>query len=369
MFAPRTFIVSILVGVIVTLLAGLFPALRATRVPPIAAVREGAELPRGRFARFSPFVAGVFLLLSLFLLGQALFKDDMDTAPRLLSIVGGVLLLFIAVAMLSRWTIKPLAAVVGWPATRIGGAAGKLARGNSTRNTQRTASTAAALMIGVALVTFVAVLANGFKASNRDAIESQVSADFVITAQDGFTPFVAGAGDALADSGAAEEVSPVRSGLGKVSNSDQYVTGIDPAAISEFYNFDWAEGSDDSVLDEPRLDDGAIVSKDFAEDNNLKVGSPVTVLSADNKKASARRCRASTSRRPSSRSSVRCRSTRRRSTRSTSGRATSSCSRTRTATRPRRRPSRDQRRPWPTSRTPRSSRAKQWITQQDEEFN
>ncbi len=139
-------------------------------------------------------------------------------------------------------------------------------------------------MIGVALVTFVAVLANGFKASNRDAIESQVSADFVITAQDGFTPFVAGAGDALADSGAAQEVSAVRSGLGKVSNSDQYVTGIDPAAITQFYNFDWAEGSDDSVLANLGST-GAIVAKDFAEDNDLKVGSPVTVLSADNKKA------------------------------------------------------------------------------------
>ncbi len=283
-FATRTVVVSILIGVVVTVLAGLFPAIRATRVPPIAAVREGAELPRGRFARFSPFVAGLFLLLSLFLLGQALFKDDMDTAPRLISIGGGVLLLFIAVAMLSRWTIRPLAAVVGWPATRIGGAAGKLARGNATRNTQRTASTAAALMIGVALVTFVAVLANGFKASNRDAIESQVKADFVITAQDGFTPFVAGAGVALADSGAASEVTPVRSGLGKVSNSDQYVTGIDPEAITQFYNFDWADGSDDSALAALGRT-GAIVSKDFAEDNNLKVGSPVDMLSSDNQTA------------------------------------------------------------------------------------
>ena len=62
----------------------------------------------------------------------------------------------------------------------------------------RTAATAAALMIGIALVTFVAVLANGMKASNRGAIEDQVKADYVVTAQDGFTPFVAGAGDEIA---------------------------------------------------------------------------------------------------------------------------------------------------------------------------
>ncbi len=288
---------AILVGVVVTLLAGLFPAIRATRVPPIAAVREGAELPRGRFARFSPFVAGVFLLLSLFLLGQALFKDDLDTAPRLLSIVGGVLLLFIGVAMLSRWTIRPLAAVVGWPATRIGGAAGKLARGNSTRNTQRTASTAAALMIGVALVTFVAVLANGFKASNRDAIESQV--------QRRLRHHGAGRLHAVRRR-RRRRARRLRRGPGGLGGALRPRQGLELGSVR---HRDRPRG-DQPVLQlrlgrglrrlgarKPRLDDGAIVSKDFAEDNDLEVGSPVTVLSADNKTAFLD-VRASTSRRP-----------------------------------------------------------------------
>ncbi len=280
-FATRTVVVSLLVGVGVTLAAGLFPALRATRVPPIAAVREGATLPPGRFARYTPYVATGFLVVALGLLGLALFKNDLATAPRLLSIAVGVLLLFVSVAMLSSRLVRPIAAVVGWPATKMGGTAGKLARGNSTRNPQRTASTAAALMIGVALVTFVAVLAAGFKASNRDAIEEQVTADYVVTAQDGFTPFVAGAGDALAESSAAEFVTPVRSDLGKVAGEDGYVTGIDPDSITEAYTFDWAEGSDDSVL-ASLGDDGAIVAKQFAEDNDLTVGSSIEVLTPDN---------------------------------------------------------------------------------------
>jgi putative ABC transport system permease protein len=192
-----------------------------------------------------------------------------------------VLLLFVSVAMLSSRLVRPIAAVVGWPATKMGGTAGKLARGNSTRNPQRTASTAAALMIGVALVTFVAVLAAGFKASNREAIEEQVTADYVVTAQDGFTPFVAGAGDALAESSAAEFVTPVRSDLGKVAGEDGYVTGIDPDGILEGYRFDWAEGSDDSVL-ASLGGDGAIVAKQFAEDNDLTVGSSIEVLTPDN---------------------------------------------------------------------------------------
>ncbi|HEX2110362.1 MAG TPA: ABC transporter permease [Gaiellaceae bacterium] len=281
-FATRTIVVSLLVGTIVTLLAGLFPAVRATRVPPIAAVREGAELPKGRFARFTPYVAIVVIALAAALLGYAMFVDGIGTAERLLSIAAGVLLLFTGVAMISSRLVRPLAALVGWPATKIGGAAGRLAKGNALRNPSRTAATAAALMIGVALVTFVAVLATGMKESNRGAIEDQIKSDYVVTAQDGFSPFVAGAGDALAEAeGPAELVTPVRSELGKLGGDAQYVTGIDPDAIAEVYTFEWQNGSD-AVLDELGRD-GAVVAKDFAEDNDLRVGSSLLLTSSENK--------------------------------------------------------------------------------------
>ena len=173
MFATRTIVVSLLVGIGITLLAGLFPAIRATKVPPIAAVREGATLPKSRLAPFTPFIALALIALAVLLLGYPMFKDDLDTGTRLLSIAGGVLPLFVGVAMISSRLVRPLAARRRLPA-RIGGAAGPLARGNSSRNLGRTAATAAALMIGIALVTFVATLANGMKASNRGAIEEQV---------------------------------------------------------------------------------------------------------------------------------------------------------------------------------------------------
>jgi putative ABC transport system permease protein len=275
-FATRTIVVSLLIGTIITLIAGLFPAIRATRVPPIAAVREGFVLPRSRFSRFAPYVALLLIGLALLLLGYSMFRDDVDTGTRLLSIAGGVLLLFVGVAMISSRLVRPLAAVVGWPARAIGGAAGKLARGNSVRNPGRTAATAAALMIGIALVTFVAVLSNGMKASNRDAIEEQVSADYVVTAQDGFTPFVAAAGEEIADSPDAELVANVRSDLGKVGDASTYVTGIEPDTILQAYNFDWKEG-DDSVVG--RLgDDGAIVDANFAEDHDIANGDTVSLL-------------------------------------------------------------------------------------------
>ena len=169
-FATRTIVVSLIVGIGITLLAGLFPAIRATRVPPISAVREGATLPHGRFHRFTPWIAGLVVVGSLLLLARAMFTDELGTSDRLLSIAGGVLLLFLGVAMLSSHLVKPIAAVVGSPARRAGGAAGRLASGNSVRNPARTAATAAALMIGIALVAFIATLTNGMKASNRQAI-------------------------------------------------------------------------------------------------------------------------------------------------------------------------------------------------------
>jgi putative ABC transport system permease protein len=275
-FATRTIVVSLLVGTIITLIAGLFPAIRATRVPPIAAVREGFTLPPGRFHRFTPYVAVLTIGLSLLLLGYSMFRDDLDTASRLLSIAGGVILLFVGVAMISSHLVRPLAAIVGWPARLVGGAAGKLARGNSVRNPGRTAATAAALMIGIALVTFVAVLANGMKASNREAIEDQIASDYVVTAQDGFSPFVAAAGDAVAEAPDAELVSNVRSDLGKVGDNSTYITGIEPDTILETYRFDWKEG-DDSVAS-GLGENGAIVDANFAEDNDIAVGDTISIL-------------------------------------------------------------------------------------------
>ena len=275
-FATRTIVVSMLIGVAVTLVAGLFPAIRATRVPPIAAVREGATLPPSRLAAFTPYVALATIALAVALLAYAMFRDDLGTSARLLSIAAGVLALFTGVGMVSPKVVRPLAGLVGWPATRIGGAAGRLAKGNSMRNPARTAATAAALMIGLALVTFVAVLANGMKASNRGAIEEQVKADYVVTSQDGFTPFVAGAGDALERAPDADLVTSVRAELGSVGGKAEYVTGIDPDAIADVYNFDWKDGSATVLSQLGRS--GAIVDADLAEEQKLEVGDTVRLL-------------------------------------------------------------------------------------------
>jgi ABC-type antimicrobial peptide transport system permease subunit len=137
-------------------------------------------------------------------------------------------------------------------------------------------------MIGIALVTFVATLANGMKASNRGAIEEQVKADYVVTSQDGFTPVVADAGRALELAPGAELVTSVRAEVGKVAGASGYVTGIEPRKIDSVYSFDWKEGSNDVLFDLGA--NGAIVDSDFAEEHDLAVGDKTTLLSASNRR-------------------------------------------------------------------------------------
>jgi putative ABC transport system permease protein len=357
-FAIRTVIVSLLVGMGVTLVAGLFPAIRATRVPPIAAVREGSSLPPSRLAPYVPWIGGLVVVGSLVLLGRAMFVDDLGTADRLLSIAVGVLLLFLGVALFASRVVRPIASasnpiarwavfgftVLAWPfflvpywllrfgiwgpqdtpwraAALVGGAllnpflipivlvmalrkaltswepewpmefpgvipdrvAARTGGENARRNPGRTAATAAALMIGIALVSFIATLTNGMKVTNREAIEEQIVADYVVTSTDGYTPFVAAAGDALAASPAPELVTNARSGVALVNDDDTEVSGVDPDKISAAYRFNWREG-DDGVLATLGTTN-AIVSQNYADDHDLELGSMLELRSSDNRSA------------------------------------------------------------------------------------
>ena len=281
-FATRTIVVSLLVGTVVTLIAGLSPAFRATRVPPIAAVGEGAKLPRSALSRFGPYIAAATIVLAVLALSYAMLAPDLATGDRFILLGVGVLALFIGVALLSSRLVVPLTRLVGWPARRIGGASGQLAEGNAIRDPGRTASTAAALMIGIALVTFVGVLAQGLRVSNSDAIEEQIQADLVVTSQDGYTEFPAAVGDAAAKIDGTDVVSNVRQDVAEVDGSGANLTGLDGSSINQVYNFRWTDGSDEVLAS--LGDDGAVVPDDVADDKDLAIGDSFTVLSPDNER-------------------------------------------------------------------------------------
>ena len=116
----RTVIVALIVGILVTVLASLRPAFRATRVPPIAAVREGSELPPGRFAKYRPIGSTLLTVLGFGLLIYGLFAHGLGTKGVLLSMGVGTLLIFLGVALLAARFARPLAWVLGAPATRFG---------------------------------------------------------------------------------------------------------------------------------------------------------------------------------------------------------------------------------------------------------
>ncbi len=271
----QTVLITIAVGTGIALIAGLLPALRATRVPPISAVREGAVMPVGRFARYKPYVAAAVIALAALAIAAGVFSGGGASAV-LVPAAAGMLLLFIGVAMISSHLVAPLIRVVGAPARLLGGSAGRLASANSTRNPSRTAATAAALMIGLALVTFVAVLASGLESSTKTDLNRQVKSDYVVTPSRGASSeyFDATTGRALASVPGVNVVSAVRSDKARVLGKTMSVAGIDGQTIGSVYRFAWKQGSD-TVL--AHLGDGAIVDSKWASKHHLSIGSPLTV--------------------------------------------------------------------------------------------
>jgi putative ABC transport system permease protein len=155
----------------------------------------------------------------------------------------GVLLLFFGVSMNAARVVRPLAAVLGAPARSIGGAPGVLARDNATRNPSRTASMASALMIGLALVTFVAIFSAGTFKSFEDAVDDLFIADYTVTATNTFTPIDVAVGESLVGKPGVSDVTAIRAGSAHFLDGDHNLSGVD-SNIATGVNIDWKTGGD-----------------------------------------------------------------------------------------------------------------------------
>jgi len=273
-FKTRTVVVSLLVGILITVAAAMRPALRSTRIPPIAAVREGALLPRSRFARFGTLAAAATLTLAVALMLVGLFASGLSVAGRLIAIGVGAIALFLGVSMFAPKLVPPLVDVLGWPAARFGGAAGQLAQGNAERNPSRTASTASALMIGLTLVTLVGVLAAGLRSRFQDSVNQVFAANYAVTSTDNFTPIGAESEATLRGVPGVLVVSGVRAGEGRAFGSRINVTGVDPQ-VDKVITVKWQVGSQQTPAQ--LGSNGAFVSKDYASAQHIRVGSPLSV--------------------------------------------------------------------------------------------
>ena len=234
---PRTVIVSIVIGTIVTVVAALVPARRAARIAPIEALREAQDRP-GRSLRFRLVSGAIVLALGVAPLAYGLFGRPADA---LLFVGIGVALTFVGVAMLTPLIARPLAAGIGLPIRRTG-VPGKLGRENSMRNPRRTAATASALMIGLGLVVFVAVFGASAKASTTVVLERTLKADFILTSPT-FTGFSTSAAEDVRAVPGVETVSQVRQAEAKVEGGTVFVTGLDPATFDIVSELGVVQGS------------------------------------------------------------------------------------------------------------------------------
>jgi putative ABC transport system permease protein len=273
--APRTIIIALALGIVITLIASLSPARRATRIPPVAALQEGATLPPRLGVRRPAIPMTIVVLGAVLCLAGALGVGSIGQSLILVGV--GALALFLGVIMIAGRLVRPLAAIVGRPARRFGGPSGRLASNNATRNTTRTASTAAALMIALALVTLVATIASGFRAETRSADEDAVSADYVVTSKSGFDTIPADVGAAVARAPGVKQVAAVRHDEAKAFGKTVSVDGV-PAGFNQVVKLGYDHGADALI---PRLGaSGAIVAKSFADDHGLRAGSPLKLTTS-----------------------------------------------------------------------------------------
>jgi putative ABC transport system permease protein len=269
-----TVAIALGVGIGATVISALVPALRATRVAPLEALREsaGAQISRARRTHHGAGVAMALLGVALILFG--LFGDwGFGLALTWMGI--GLVLVFIGVAMLGDRYVPPLASAIGWPIERLRGVTGRLARENSQRQPGRTATTAAALMIGVALVVFVGIFAGSLSASVDETLDRQFAGDVAIVNQDGFSPIPARVADEVAEVEGVESVAPLSSIPARIGDDETWLNGLDPEGTARVVDLEWVEGSDE-LLD-GLGPTGAVVEAGWGEDNDIAVGDRVTI--------------------------------------------------------------------------------------------
>lgn len=264
---PRTIIIGLVIGVLVTVVAGLAPALRASRIPPMAALRDDIALPaRSLHVRA---IAGAILLVVGLAAMTAGAAVGGGSGSQLVGL--GVVAALVGAIVVSPALARPMVRVLGFAFPRMFGTVGSLAVQNAERQPRRTAATASALMIGLALVSALTIFATSAKSSITQVIDSVVGADFLVTNQTQ-RPF----GEEVAQTVAAVPgvgiVSPVKLVPSLVQDEPSALVGVDPATFGDVVTLVFTSGS---LADLPS--GGLVVDAQTATDAGLVMGDPVAV--------------------------------------------------------------------------------------------
>jgi putative ABC transport system permease protein len=260
--ATRTVVASLVVGIGVTCAAALLPARKAARVAPVEALRESGPA-EDRSLRRRGLVGGALTLAGVGLLAMGLSNGT-------LKLVGlGAAASFLGVATLSPFIARPITGALGLPFARLG-VPGKLGRGNAMRSPRRTSATAAALMVGLALVAAVSVLGSSLKSSTTKIVDTSLGADYILHTEN-FTPFSSAVGKDLKGQPGIASVASFRFGEAKVGKDTQPIQGVEPEALAAVLKLKVVAGRFED------MSTGIAISKKAATAHGWKVGDTVPV--------------------------------------------------------------------------------------------
>ncbi len=268
---PRTIIVALIVGLGVTLASVLVPARRASKIPPVAAMRP--ELGFTALSASRRLIGGAIVTgigVAMFLVG--LFLQPGGGFGLAVFAGGGALLTFLGITSLSSTVAHPVSRAIGAPIEKLFGQAGKFARDNASRSPRRTARTASALMIGVALISAGAVFASSLRDTFGRVLDRAVTADYIVT-DDSFQGLPPAVAQNIGELDEIEAVSPFRSIFGTIGDDQVGVTAVDPNSFGDLINLDVTDGDYDGLVD----GNGVMVFRDAADDRSLDVGDEVAV--------------------------------------------------------------------------------------------
>ncbi|WP_131746837.1 FtsX-like permease family protein [Frankia sp. Cppng1_Ct_nod] len=272
-FQPRTIIVAYAVGVVITAVAAFIPARKAASVPPVAAMRETFVLPT-RSLRTRGIAGGALTVIGALLLVYGLTTVTGKSGAAVVGIGAG--LCFLGIATLSPLLARPVTRFIGSPLPILFGATGRLGRENAMRNPRRSASTASALMIGLALVSAFSVLGASIKQSVKETVRNSLGADFYLSGSgfgQGFSPEIA---RSLQGKPGIDLVTGLRSDIAEVKGKKGTLLAGDPVALPQLLALQQMNG------DLGKLGNGTIImDSDTVTAEGLVVGQQVPVVFPD----------------------------------------------------------------------------------------
>jgi putative ABC transport system permease protein len=269
--SAATIATAFVVGVTVSVLSSVVPAVRAGKVRPVAALRESAIDTSGLSLR--RVAAGLALTgAGIVAFAAGLAASGQDALP----LIGlGAMTVIVGVFVLGPVLVRPAIRVLGAP-TALLGVTGSYARQNALRNPKRTAATASALMIGVALVGFITILAASTKSSISAAVDTSFRSDYVVDSGSWDQGFATSIEDDLRTVPEVATLSPERVTQADVDGSTTDVVALDTAVIDELYDLEISGGSITDVHG-----DGVALDAGKAADDGLALGDTVPVTFAD----------------------------------------------------------------------------------------